>query len=90
MISLISIERGDTSLILSSFLGHIPLTTLLLEKGANVELKNHVNVRLFRPLLFLDQEKFNALILAVCNGHKEIVTLLLKFGASIKIKSVGE
>ena len=68
--------RGLTALMMASTNGRTEVVKLLLDKGAEVNLKNNYGI--------------TALFMASANGHTEIVKLLLDKGAEVNVKNTDD
>ena len=66
-------DEGETALMKASQNGHKEIVEILLENGADVNVKNRDN--------------WTALMWASWNGYKEIVEILLENGADVNVKN---
>ena len=96
------VQVGATALIVAAYWGQTEATSMLLDRGANIEAKDNVCVHAISSLslkaaLFLFnvndcfvvvsfKDGHTALIFAAFNGNTEVASILLDRGANIEAK----
>jgi len=66
-------ERGSAPLILASYYGHVELTQLILNHGANIDLQDAAG---------------NTALMGVCfKGHNKVAKLLIDKGAQVNLRN---